>query len=70
MPRYCVEVSQRADAFSVGHRDLNSVLGCQMEDFDESVVCHSFAEAKEMWERNWRSTKVKAAGTLIKEETR
>jgi hypothetical protein len=27
--------------------DLNSVLGCQMEDFDYNVVCDDFAQAKE-----------------------
>jgi len=27
--------------------DLNSVLGCQMEDFDDNLVCDDFAQAKE-----------------------
>jgi hypothetical protein len=27
--------------------DLNSVLGCQMDDFDDNVVCDNFGEAKE-----------------------
>ena len=27
--------------------DLNSVLGCQIEDFDYNVVCDNFAEAKD-----------------------
>ena len=27
--------------------DLNSVLGCQMEDFDDNVVCDDFVQAKE-----------------------
>ncbi len=26
--------------------DLNSVLGCQMEDFDDNVVCDDVGQAK------------------------
>jgi hypothetical protein len=27
--------------------DLNSVLGCQLEDFDHEVICEDFGTAKE-----------------------
>jgi hypothetical protein len=27
--------------------DLNSVLGCQMDDFDGNLICDDFSEAKE-----------------------